>query len=121
MLLCLLGFVLGQQIHGQGAVVQHIILRKQVKILKHHAKVQALAAQLFIAEFVRVIVVEQNLTAHRNSALLGQLQIVHAAQQRGFAAAAGTDDGKHFAFFQAEINAFEHFGAAKGLADVTNL
>ena len=70
----------------------------EVEILKHHAKVQALAAQFFIAEFVRVIVVEQNLTAHRNSALLGQLQIVHAAQQGGFAAAAGTDDGKHFAF-----------------------
>ena len=114
------GLLLRQQFARQHHVLQSGILREQVEVLEHQPKMQPLFADLALALGVGELGVPQRFAAHLDAAGVGGLQKIQTAQQRGFSAAGGPDDGDGLALFQLQRNILEHLGAVKAFADAAH-
>ena len=82
-----------------------------MEVLKYHADTLAVFGRVqlgggHILPFVK------------NLAAIRLFQQIQAAQKRGFAAAAGTDDGYYFTFFDLGGNALEHFQLAEAFFQI---
>ena len=75
---------------------------KQVEVLEHQTEVQAFFAHLALPLGGGVVRVKEHLSPHCNTAPVGLLQEVEAAQEGGLAGAGGADDGQRLALFQGQ-------------------
>ena len=102
-------------------VFEHRVVREKVELLEHQPEAAFDPPQ---RSLVRVDAL--SLRVHRRGEVVpvGERAAVHrfkqrrAAQQRGFAAAAGADDRDGLALAHGEGNALEHLQRAEGLADI---
>ena len=93
------------RVTGQGDVLQHGLVGKQVEVLEHHA--HFLAVEVDVHGLVRQVhAVEEDGTGG------GLLQHVQAAPQGGFAGAGGADDGHHLALVDVQVTAVQRVDRA---------
>ena len=104
-----LGF--GDLFHGhgsQGAIVDNILVVKEVKALEDHADLLTQGIEVHIQ-------IHQILTVKPDVPVVGLFQKVDAAEQGGLAGAGCTDDADHFTLVDLKVDALEHVEVTEGL------
>ena len=99
---------------GNGDVVLHLQVRKQVELLEHHAHALAQDAELLLARGGHVVALEDDAAGGR------LFQQVHRAQQRALARAGRADEHQHVALAHAHADALEHVQLAEALVQVVD-
>ena len=94
-----------------GLVFQNRILWEQVKVLKHQTEMESVFPNLIFCQMRT----GQNLSVYQDLAFIRRFQKVQTPQQRGFAAAGGTDDGQHLALLQRKADALQNIHRAEAL------
>ncbi|CAN4014488.1 ABC transporter permease, partial [Dysosmobacter welbionis] len=110
--------LLGQQLPGQGDVLQRRVLGEQIEGLKHQPEVEPLLPHLALPLGGGISGVKNQITRHRDGTLLRLLQEIQAPQQGGFAGAGGADDGQGLALLQIKADVLQHPGGAEMLFNV---
>ena len=104
--------------HGRvGEVAHDRVMREQVEVLEHEPEMGAGLAQDVLAAVHRmaVLIGRHHAIAERERPAVERFEQRAATQQRRLAAAAGADDGEHFAFFHGKRYVFEHLDVAEAL------
>ena len=117
-ILLVIGPLLRQQLAGQHYILQCGILRKQVKGLEHHAKVQTALPQFCIRQAFLALCVKNHLAIDGYGPLVCLLQIGQAAEQSGLAASGDTDDSNRLSLFQGKTDILQNVSGSKTLTDV---
>lgn len=92
----------------EGDVIVNRGRAQQVEVLENHADILACLAQLFFAHGRHVLSVDDDFAGRR------PLEHVDAADQRGLAGAAESDDAENLAAGNRQVNAFECLDGARG-------
>ena len=82
-------------------------MREKIELLEHKAEVELLFAVFFGAHLCGALAVKDRIAVHKDLSACCGLQKCDAAQQRGFAAAGGADDGDHVAPFQRKADVLQ--------------
>ena len=110
--------LLGQQLPGQGDVLQRRVLGEQIEGLKHQPEMEPLLPHLALPLGGGIGGVKNQIARHRDGTLLRLLQEIQAPQQGGFAGAGGADDGQGLALLQIKADVLQHPGGAEMLFNV---
>ena len=103
-------------------ILQHCHMRKQVKLLKHHSHFTGNSAAFVtgcIYHLTCAAGISKQLTVNNDRAPVDSFQLVQTAQQSTFTAAAGTDDGNDFAFFDIKIYTLQNVQFLKTFMNIT--
>ena len=96
--------LLGEHQAGQHDVFKRSVLREQVERLKHHAEMQAPAADFRVALGGAVGGVKQGFAVYQDTARVWGFQKVQATQQGRLARTGRADNGQRLAAFQGKAD-----------------
>ncbi len=106
---------------GLDDIFQRGAVGEEVEGLEHHADVRALLRGILGADFVQdavFLAVADQFAVHIQAAGRNLLEVVHAAQQGGFAGAGRADEAGDVAGGHFKVDAFQHVQVAEGFPDL---
>ena len=111
---------LAQELRRELDVGDCVVVREEVELLEHQPEMQPLGAYVRGVFLGGCVAVEERFAVHDDFAAVSGFEKIQTAQKSGLAAAGRTDYGKHLAFLQLEIDAFQHLVTAETFLESVN-
>ncbi len=113
--------LLGQQLPGEGDILQGRVLGEEVEVLEYQAEVKPLLADVLLRLGGGVRGVKDDAALHGNGAMIRPFQEVQTTEQSRLAGTGGTDDGEGLPLLQGKTDIAEDLRVPEVLFNVLDL